>query len=157
MSLPEIDSQAACVPVSKAETPVAARVLPLSNSETTGSVSPGFVEGWADVTFGAEPGTARQRAERRLWELEALVEFFEAEIGNQTPRGRLLRCRWVAARALFLEVLERYEPSPPDRRPMGSPWEAMEETGLIGALCRTHGWRCCRPGVLVRREAPRRG
>jgi hypothetical protein len=107
--------------------------------------------------LASEPGSPRQRAERRLWELEALVEFFEAEIGNETPRGRLLRCRWVAARALFLEVLEAYEPFPPDRRPMGSPWEAMEETGLMGALCQRHGWRCVRPGVLVRREAPRRG
>ena len=73
------------------------------------------------------------------------------------PEGRLLMCRWAAARALFLEVLEAYQPSPSNWHAIGHPWDAMEERGLVGRLCQRHGWLTMRPGVLVRKEAPRRG
>lgn len=105
----------------------------------------------------AEPGTLREKAERRLFEVEALAALMAADVGQETPRGRLLACRWAAARALLLEVLEAHDPAPPEMRPLGSPWERAEETGLLGALCQRYGWRCVRPGVLVRREGVGRG
>jgi hypothetical protein len=104
-----------------------------------------------------EPGTLRQRAERRLWELEAMAELMAADVGLETPQGRLLACRWAAARALFLEVVETYQPSPSNWRAIGHPWDAWEERGLVGRLCQRHGWLTMRPGVLVRKEAPSRG
>ena len=157
MSRAENPSGAGCVPVSKAETPVAATVLPSVQSGATGSVGPN------DEGLGGSPvdephlGTLRQRAERRLWELEALAELMAADVGQATPKGRLLACRWAAARALFLEVLEVYQPSPTDWREIGHPWDSWEERGLVGRLCQRHGWLTMRPGVLVRKEAPRRG
>ena len=98
-----------------------------------------------------EGGTLRQRAERRLWELEAMVELMAADLGPATARGRLLACRYAAARALLLEVLEQYQPSPTTWHAVGSPFDQVEEAGLLGRLCQRHGWQCVSPGHLVRR------
>jgi hypothetical protein len=86
-----------------------------------------------------------------------MAELMAAEIGQETPEGRLLACRWAAARALLLEVLETYQPSPSNWHAIGNPWDAMEERGLVGRLCQRHGWRTVRPGVLTRPEGPARG
>jgi hypothetical protein len=84
-----------------------------------------------------------------------MAELMAADLGERTPEGRLLACRWAAARALFLEVLESYEPQPRESRPIASPWEELEETGLLGVLCRKHGWHFVRPDRLARsRVAP---
>ena len=102
-------------------------------------------------------GTMRQIAERRLFRLEAIAELMAADVGKETPEGRLLACRWAAARALFLEVLETYQPSPSTWHAIGHPWDRHEERGLVGRLCQRHGWLTVRPGVLVRKEVPPRG
>jgi hypothetical protein len=148
MTHAESHGGADCVPVSKAETPVPATVLPSVQSDATDSGGPGFVNGWLDATGRLEPGTLRQRAERRLWELETMAELMATGVGAQTPEGRLLACRWAAARALLLEVLETYEPSPSNWRAIGHPWDGWEERGLLGRLCQRHGWRTVRPGLL---------
>ena len=102
------------------------------------------------MAAATEPGTLRQRAERRLYELEAMAELMAADVGQETPEGRLLACRWAAARALFLEVLETYQPSPSNWHAIGHPWDALEERGLLGRLCQRHGWRFSRPCVLIK-------
>jgi hypothetical protein len=107
--------------------------------------------------LATEPGTLRERADRRFFELEAMAELMAAELGEQTPEGRLLACRWAAARALLLEVLELHEPGPSERRAIGHPWERHEERGLIGRLCQRHTWMMVRPGVMARKEPLPRG
>lgn len=136
--------------MSKPETQVGERDLPLSNHDAIPGASPDWEA--LGVWFGDDPdtGTLRERAERHLFRLEAMAELMAADLGEQTARGRLLACRWAAARALLLEVLEGYEPTPRDRRPIGCRWDEHEETGMLGALCRRHGWRCVRPGLLAR-------
>lgn len=151
MSLPETNGPGDCVPVSEAEKPGAARDLPLANPAATGGVKPQPPE-WSPVMGAAAgPGWVRKKAERMLWELEAVAELMAADLGPATARGRLLACRWAAARALFLEVLETHEPAPRDHQPIGSPWERLEESGLMGRLCQRHGWQCVSPGLLARR------
>jgi hypothetical protein len=86
-----------------------------------------------------------------------MVELMAADVGNETPEGRLLACRWAAARALFLEVLETYQPTPSNWGAIGYPWEAWEERGLMGRLCQRHGWSTVRPGLLAKPEASGRG
>jgi hypothetical protein len=84
-----------------------------------------------------------------------LFELMASELPPPSPEARLVECRYAAARALLLEVLEIYEPSPSNWREMGSPLDQLEETGLIGRLCQRHGWQCVRPGLLVsRKEMP---
>jgi hypothetical protein len=111
----------------------------------------------ATAILRSEPGTLRQKAERRLYELEVMAELMATGVGPPTPEGRLLACRWAAARALFIEVLETYEPSPSNWRAIGHPWDRHEERGLIGRLCQRHGWSTVRPGQLVKPEASGRG
>jgi hypothetical protein len=86
-----------------------------------------------------------------------MAELMAVDVGHETPEGRLLACRWAAARALFLEVLETYQPSPSNWHAIGHPWDAWEERGLMGRLCQRHGWRTVRPGLLANREASGRG
>jgi hypothetical protein len=102
-------------------------------------------------------GTLRQRAERRLFELEAMAELMAAELGEETVQSRLLACRWAAARALFLDVLEIYQPKPSNWEPIGHPWSPLEERGLVGRLCQRHNWRTFRGGLLAKREGGGRG
>jgi len=150
-------SGAGCVPVSKAETPVPATVLPSVQFDNRASA---FVDPPTEaplITPCRPVATLRQRAERSLFELEALAELMAAEVGQATPEGRLLACRWSAARALFLEVLEAYQPAPAAWRAIGHPWEAMEERGLVGRLCQRHGWRTVTPGVLARPKVATNG
>jgi hypothetical protein len=86
-----------------------------------------------------------------------MAELMAADLGEQTPEGRLLACRWAAARALLLEVLETYQPSSSNWHAIGHPWDAMEERGLMGRLCQRHGWCAVRPGLLAKREVSGRG
>jgi hypothetical protein len=111
----------------------------------------------ATAILRSEPGTLRQKAERRLSDLEAMAQLMAAELGEQTPEGRLLACRWAAARALFLEVLELYQPSPSTWHSIGHPAGRLEETGLIGRLCQKHEWVFVAPGVLVGPNRASRG
>ena len=157
MSRAEIPSDAGCVPVSKAETPVMGRDLPSVQSDATGSGAdylslPVTIHGQEE-----EPGTLRQRAERRLFHLEVMAELMAAELGPESPQGRLVACRYAAARSLFLGMLDTYQEKPSNWTSMGHPWQEMEERGLIGHLCRRFGWRVVRPGVLARKEAMPRG
>ncbi len=157
MSRPEKPVRKDCVPVSKAENPDSERVLPLSNSDTTPGVSHNQPQVAGFLGGSDQHGTLRQRAERRLFELEAMAELMAADVGPATPRGRLLAARYAAARALFLEVLETYQPNPSTWHEMGSPWDRQEETGLLGRLCQRHGWRAVRPGLLARIGGPSDG
>jgi len=157
MPHPETHGGADCVPVSKAETPVAARDLPSVQSGATGSAPPHQRLEYCELPPIEETGTLRQRAERRLFELEAMAELMAADLGEQTPEGRLLACRWAAARALFLEVLELHQPSPETWHSIGHPWDRHEERGLIGRLCQRHGWRNVSPGRLVNPRVGGRG
>jgi hypothetical protein len=86
-----------------------------------------------------------------------MAELMAADLGEQSPEGRLLACRWAAARALLLEVIETHQPSPSNWHAIGHPWDAMEERGLMGRLCQRHGWHTVRPGLLAKREASGRG
>jgi hypothetical protein len=104
----------------------------------------------ATAILRSEPGTLRQKAERRLWELESMAVLMAADVGQETPEGRLLACRWAAARALFLEVLETYQPTPAPWHAIGHPWDQWEERGLMGRLCQRHGWHTARPGLLIK-------
>jgi hypothetical protein len=111
----------------------------------------------APAAAATDQGTLRQRAERRLFELEAMAELMASDVGQETPEGRLLACRWAAARALFLEVLELSQPSPETWHSIGHPWDRHEERGLIGRLCQRHGWRNVSPGRLVNPSVGGRG
>jgi len=157
MTHAETHEGADCVPVSKAETPVTATVSPSVQSGATDSVKPEPPEWTVAMAAAANHGTLRQRAERQLFELEAVAELMAADVGQETPEGRLLACRWAAARALFLEVLEGYEPTPSTWSAVGHPWEGWEERGLLGRLCQRHGWRTVRPGLLSKPEVTFRG
>lgn len=152
MSRREIKRGAACVPVSKAEKPGAATVLPLSNPDTTPGVPGNFTPAeWA--TVGVETGlTLRERAERAFWEMDAVAELMAADLPPATGPARLVQARWAAARALLLELIEEHEPTPPDRRVIGLPNERLAEQALLSALVRRHSWRVVRPGALVRTE-----
>jgi hypothetical protein len=157
MPHPETHGGADCVPVSKAETPVPATVLPSVQYDPRASA---FVDPPTEAPLIAPcrpVATLRQRAERSLFELEATAQSMAAELGEQTPEGRLLACRWAAARALLLEVLEQHEPGPSERRAIGNPWDSMAERGLVGRLCQHHGWRTVTPGVLARAKGERNG
>ena len=137
--------------MSKAETPIAARDLPSVQFDPRAR---SFVDLPAEAPLIAPcrpVATLRQRAERQLFELEAMAELMAADLGKETPAGRLLACRWAAARALFLEVLEQYQPSPETWHAIGHPGDMHEETGLLGRLCRCHGWYAVRPGLLARK------
>jgi hypothetical protein len=116
-----------------------------------------MLEREATAILRSEPGTLRQKAERRLWELEAMAELMAAELGELTPEARLLACRWAAARALFLEVLEGYQPTPSTWHAIGHPWDRLEERGLIGRLCQRHGWQAVDPGKVLRKADGGRG
>jgi len=101
--------------------------------------------------------TLRQRAEGYLLEMEQVAELMAAGLGEETPAGRLLACRWAAARALFIEVLEQHQPSPETWHVIGHPGDMLEESGLLGRLCRRHGWVVVRPGLLAKKMERRRG
>ena len=122
----------------------------MSNPDAVGSVPPEQRLGYCELPPSGHVGSLRQRAERRLFELEAMAELMAADVGQETPEGRLLACRWAAARALFLEVLETYQETPSTYHAIGHPWDAWEERGLMGRLCQRHGWRTVRPGLLAR-------
>ena len=138
-----------CVPVSKPGTPVAATVLPVSKPATTRGGRRRRRE--VPELLGAPQGeTLRQRADRALWELEATAELMAAGLPPTSGPARLVAARLAAARALLLEVLGELDPSGLPVVTRGSAAEPCGELALVGALCRRHGWRTVRPGVLAR-------
>lgn len=101
--------------------------------------------------LGAPQGeTLRQRADRALWELEATAEMMAAGLPPSSGRARLTAARLAAARALFLEVLDYHDAPCSAEWTRGSAADPGAELAMIGALCRRHGWRTVRPGVLAR-------
>lgn len=145
MSQPENPSTTDCVSVSHADTG--------SKTLAAEGISPDTISG-VDVqshpqavlspTLGCVPLAVR--AERALFQLDALHAIATAEVGPATGPARLIECRWEAARALLLEMLREADPGAPEQRQL-SP-EA--EGALLRQLVQGPRWRWTEAGTLAR-------
>lgn len=124
----------------------------MSNQDATGSGHPAIADPPPVRRGQHKDRTLARRLDRKLWELDALIELLETDLPPASGAARLVRCRYQAARALLLELVAEHSPPAPAERWIGGPGDQLAETGLLGALCRRHGWRAVRPGVLVRSE-----
>ena len=138
------------VPVSKAGTPGAAQVLPVSSGLPPERLQLGTTGISSDRPIPRRPAELRAEVDRRLWEIEAAACLLEAALPEAGGVARMHRARWAAARALLLELVSGEMSPPPALSPLALRWELEAETALLGALVRRHGWRVVRPGVLAR-------